>query len=198
MQVVHNLQNALTKLSPYYQAVAALDLENADLQAFASSSGVGSPVILIILEIYATLSHIQPRFGPVPASKLMHMAIPDLFIMWNDAIIKEYHVPSYPSDRPQYLAFLVLMQENIRHIRATYPGSTSQFVNNLNTECGYTGLPMTRLLDIANYAVGHPEKGAPHIKCEQCCEKANQRLRQLEDFIKQQFTPAKLGRFRSR
>jgi len=206
-RVVQNLKKALDKLPPYYAAVKNLRIEDADLQGLTELKVTGGvpvkvPVILIVAEIYATLCEVKPRFGPVPASKLMHMALPNLFMMWDDAIIKEYHVPSYPSNKPQYLTFLVLMQENIAHIRATHAkGSSitnSQFVRDVNVVCGYRNLPMARLLDIANYSVGHPERGAPNIKCKRCCETTNVKLGQLEALIRQYSgsEDTKLGRYR--
>jgi len=201
--VVHNLKKAVDRLPPYYAAVETLTIEDADLEASAILKGVGHvPTILIIGEIYATLCDIKPRFGPVPASKLMHMALPNLFVMWDDAIINEYHVPCYPSTKPQYVTFLVLMQENVRHLRETHQKGSSmsnaEFVREINEQSGYRNLSMTRLLDIANYAVGHTKKGAPSVKCKLCYERANIKLGQLEPFIRQypQFADTKLGRYR--
>jgi hypothetical protein len=77
----------------------------------------------------------------------------------------------------------MLMQENILHIKATYPGgfglTNQEFTGQINMQCGYKDLSTTRLLDIANYAVAYPDKGAPDIKCQKCIQVTNRRLDEL-------------------
>jgi len=200
--MVNNLQSAVHKLARYYAALGLFNICDVDFFGTTLLGQMISPISLVIAEIYATFCDIKPRFGPVPTSKLMHMALPSLFVMWDDAIIKEYHVPSYPSDKPQYLSFLVLMQENARHIRATDPTGLNlnwgNLVAQINAQCGYNGLSMARLLDIANHAVGYPARGAPNIRCVECCERANITLSNLESHIKQVtgFQDVPLGRFK--
>jgi hypothetical protein len=200
-EMVQSLKKAVDRLPEYYAALKGLNIGELDFMSTTVLAGKSVPISPIIAEIYATYCAIKPRFGPVPTSKLMHMALPELFIMWDNAIIKEYHVPSYPSDKPQYLSFLVLMQENARHIKETGPAGSNVswegFLSHINAQCGYKALTMTRLLDIANYAVGHPEKQAPNIRCKRCCEGANARIPGLEAFIKQYLgSDINLGRFR--
>lgn len=201
-EVLRNLKRTVDRLPEYYAALESLRIEDTDFQAVTFLKGTQVPVLLVVAEIYATFCEIIPRFGPVSASKLMHMALPNLFIMWDDAIIKEYHVPSYPSDKPQYVTFLILMQETFCHIKETHPAGSNitnrDLIRQINEQFGYADLSTTRLLDIANYAVGHPEKWAPNIKCKRCCERANARLDGLEAFINQYpgFEDTKLGRFR--
>lgn len=198
VQMVANLKGAVDKLPPYYAALKNFKIYDLNFFGIASLGKSPVPISLVIAEVYATFCAIAPRFGPVPASKLMHMALRELFVMWDNAIIKGYHVPSYPSDKPQYLPFLVLMQENARHIKQTDPAESNvtwaDFLGRINQQCGYKGLSMARLLDIANYAVGHPKRGAPKIKCDTCCESANRILDQLESHINP--FQGVLGRFR--
>ena len=200
-QMVANLNSAVNKLAPYYAALKGSNVYDIDFFGNVLLGNTSSPTSLVVGEIYAEFCSIKPVFGKVPASKLMHMALPDLFVMWDNAIIKEYHVPSYPSDNPQYLPFLVLMQENAQHIKATSPTGLSlsweDFLPQVNKQCGYASLSVARLLDIANYAVAHHKKGAPSIRCRDCCGKANARLSKLELLIGQ-YTGSRLslGRFR--
>ncbi|GAJ21530.1 unnamed protein product, partial [marine sediment metagenome] len=62
---------------------------------------------------------VRPKFGPVPASKLMHMAIPDLFVMWDTGIKEKYKIPTYYCSRyvnaKWYTSFLKLMKVQINH-----------------------------------------------------------------------------------
>lgn len=201
------LEKAVRHLAPYYQALAGLALVTLDFSGAATLARQPLPVSYVITRIYEEYCAIKPVFGRVPASKLMHMALPDLFMMWDNAIINGYGVPSCRSHvannvNASYLPFLILMQENAKHVKATSGAGLTMnwpdFVAFLRAQCGYGNLvTMTRLLDIANYAVGHTQQGAPQIKCRRCCERANQRLAGAE-FRIEQYTGsgARLGRFK--
>lgn len=204
--MVANLKKAINHVAPYYQALTRFELVNSNFLGATSLMAQSVPISHIITRTYEEYCAIKPKFGRVPASKLMHMALPDLLIMWDNAIIEGYRVPSCRSRlsnelNASYLAFLVLMQENANHIKHTSPAGLSMhwpnFVASLRAQCGYHNLvTMPRLLDVANYAVGHPEMGAPPIKCRECCERANSRLPQIEASIKQQIgKQLSLGRF---
>ncbi|MBI2852249.1 MAG: hypothetical protein HYX84_03995 [Chloroflexi bacterium] len=187
-EIVRNLKRAIDQLRQLYATLDGLNIVDIDILSN----------FVVIGGIYTTFCDIKPRFGPVPTSKLMHMALPNLFVMWDNAIISGYRVPAYPSDKPQYLPFLVLMQENARHIWNTRQAHSHEdlrdFVTRINKECGYEGLSLPRLLDIANYAVGHQDRKAP---CEICCKKTNTRLQEIETTVSQHLGPDfKLGRFR--
>ena len=159
--------------------------------------GSQAPIIPVIAEIYYTLSAIEPRFGPVPASKLMHMALPNLFVMWDDSIINGYHIPKYPSNKPQYLIFLVLMQEYIKHILATCPKNNTDIgalVNNINSIAGYQNVPITRLIDIANLEVCGSNTSFPVTRCKICSGNANLKLSNISSYLKTNYSiDASLG-----
>jgi hypothetical protein len=79
-ELVCNLEKAVSKLPEYYADLKGFRLE--DMQ-------FGKDNLWIIDQIYSIFRQIKPKFGAVPASKLMHMALPGLFMMWDDKIIKE-------------------------------------------------------------------------------------------------------------
>jgi hypothetical protein len=114
------------------------------------------------------------------------MALPDLFMMWDDKIIKEYGVkkqalPYFERSVWSYTAFLILMQENIRHIKATNPiasGITNEeLFRQVNAQCGENDLPITRLLDIANFAVSR--NSAMYPKCKSCLHATKTKLKAM-------------------
>lgn len=206
-QVIQELQRAIHNASTYYGALRGNQLGNLNVLTMITIAGNPIPVSQVIIGVYEGFSQVRPRFGPVPSSKLMHMALPDLFMMWDNAIIRGYHVPQYRSilsGRPKlsYLPFLLLMDENARHIRSTSGTGLSMhwpaFLAYVRAQCGYSNLvTMTRLLDIANYAVGHPQPGAPAIRCRVCCERTNSILSQVESALTQSTgASVRLGRFK--
>lgn len=205
-KMVSNLHVALQQLPVLYAPLQGIRIEN-----LISSPGLET-MLADVTQIYARFRGIQPRFGPVPASKLMHMALPGLFMMWDDSIIRGYGVPreNLPGigRKWSYSAFLLLMSENISHIRETYPNGLDltyqQLTERINKDCGYINLPITRLLDIANFAVGEPireredlrkgrtrpSRGAPSAKCQRCLERTDSRMSRLVHYTRQ-FNPGR-------
>lgn len=204
--MLRDLKGAVNNVSPYYQAIKRLKLVDLDFMATTSLNSQSLPVAHVIPLIYNEYCAIRPQFGRVAASKLMHMALPELFMMWDNAIIKGYGVPHRRSDlsgriNASYLPFLILMQENAKHVKATSGAGLSMgwpdFVDYVSVHCGSGSLAtMTRLLDIANYSVGHLSAGGPDIRCRECCNRANALLPRVELLI-EQYTGvrARLGRF---
>lgn len=176
-RMVCNLKKAVDKLPDFYADLKDFRLEDMDF---------GGDNLFLIDQVYSIFRQIKPKFGAVPASKLMHMALPNLFMMWDDGIIKKYGVKKqvllYFERRVwSYTAFLMLMQENIRHIKETNPRGSSvtnqELLRQINTQCGGKGLPITRLLDMANFAVSR--KGSGIKKCSKCIEVTKRRLAAL-------------------
>lgn len=187
-----NLKKAVDKLPAYYASVHSLRIEDVDFEGSVVLKGEGKPVTFAIDSIYSIFRQVKHRFAAVAASKLMHMAFPNLFILWDDSIINRdygYHVPKqklegFGKRAWSYIAFLILMQENIHHIKEISPWGSSvtnqELFRRINGQVGEKDLPITRLLDMANYAVAHPEKGAPTIKCHRCMQITNRKLDELE------------------
>lgn len=208
-QMVDNLHGALQQLPALYSSLQGIRIEDIAPGRQEEST------LLIASQIYSTFRGIRPKFGPVAASKLMHMALPDLFMMWDNSIIKGYGVakeslPNMKRECWSYSSFLLLMNENIGHIRETYADGLNltyeQLFERINKDLGHANLPITRLLDIANFAVGEPHReledvrkgkthlprGAPDAKCQRCLERTNSRLGRLVRYD-HQFKP---GRYR--
>jgi hypothetical protein len=83
--------------------------------------------------------------------------------------------------RRSYLFFLILMKENLAHIQKTYHGEES-LLKVINNQFGYTNFPMTRLLDIANFALtDYSQKhSSPHSVCNECCKAALEKRKALQ------------------
>lgn len=80
--MVKNLKVAVDSLPLYYQQLGKFSLFNID---FTNPSKMN---LWMVAKVFSEFKAIKPRFGPVPASKLMHMALPDLLMMWDNAIFK--------------------------------------------------------------------------------------------------------------
>lgn len=192
IDMVKNLRKAVDQIEEreYYAVLKGFRIEDINLQGCCVHQGVEKPILYIIDSIYSIFRQVKPKFGAVATSKLMHMALPNLFIMWDDMIIKEYGVrkqvlPYFERAVWSYTAFLILMQENIHHIKETNPGGSSLtnqvLFQQINQQCGEKGLSITRLLDIANYAVSR-EKNT-YQKCHRCIEVTKHRLEALAWYV---------------
>ena len=177
-QLKCNLKKAVGQLSEYYAGLKGFKLENMQF---------GKDNLFLIDCIYSVFRQIKPKFGAVPASKLMHMALPDLFMMWDDGIIGEYGVkkqvlPYFERRVWSYTSFLILMQENISHMKETCPGgsvmSNQKLLQQINRQCGEKDLSITRLLDMANYAISREK--VTYQKCHKCIESTKSRMEALE------------------
>ena len=111
---------------------------------------------------------VKPKFGSVPASKLMHMAIPELFVMWDTGIKSKYHLSSYytANHAKQYVKFLKLMRLQIQHTIKSY-----QQTKNVNTETAIQHIKakdnystLARMVDKYNFAL---RDGKVHL-CIEC------------------------------
>lgn len=168
--MVQNLKIAVDSLPDLYRRLynfKLYDIDFGDAENFA---------LWNIALIFGEYRNIKPRFGPVPASKLMHMALPDLLMMWDDDIYGEYKVPSDLSGKPSYLAFQILMQQNMRHIVLSNGTKSGDPVNQISSNFKFTNLSFPRLLDIANYAVSR--SGLISV-CRDCINNANKEIERI-------------------
>ena len=154
------LKITLDQLPEYYAALSRVRLEDIDFNGHVALKGSRVPIAYVIDCIVSLFRRIKPKFGLVPTSKLMHMALPDLFVMVDRGIRQKYQIPKHKLvgfDTPKwwYVAFLVLMQEQARHIADTYAASSDIeskiAIEQLKKE--YGDMPLPRLLDMANMAV---------------------------------------------
>lgn len=116
------LKLALEKSAPLYLAFKNESLITIDFNAMKNIGGQHLSNAELIKKIMGNFLDIQPKFGPVAASKLMHMAIPYLFIMWDTKIKKQYGISNYFSSNQAvlYVKFLNMMQLQINHVTADY------------------------------------------------------------------------------
>ena len=183
LKVLGGLEGAVAFVEPLYASVETYNLEDVDFDSFVQISTDNDEAIhTIIRKIYRAFLLIEPKFGKVPASKLMHMSVPNLFPMWDNGIIDRYGLPSEKIDaaskkagaksNTSYLAFLILMQENIIHALQTMPTiNTQQAPSATRLKSEFGGLSLPRLLDMANMAVRDCELAI----CTTCMRKAKKR-----------------------
>lgn len=122
---IESLNEVLNKLPPLY---AALKNESIESVEFYKKRLVGNNLKStseIIEEIMQNFLNVKPKFGSVAASKLMHMAIPKLFVMWDTGIKSKYHLSSYysASQARNYVKFLKLIQLQSLHAIKSYAQS---------------------------------------------------------------------------
>lgn len=77
------------------------------------------------------------RVGPTATSKVLHLVIPDLFMMWDSKIRKTY---GFKDSGVEYVRFLVNMQNWIKKL--------GTIVKNLQAQYGK---PLTKLIDEYNW-----------------------------------------------
>lgn len=171
---VDSLKQAIDKIYPYY---SALTEENIRDIKFGSRKRIDARTIIsntkIIKEIMQYLLEVTPKFGPIPASKLMHMAVPKLFVMWDTQIKDKYGIPNYyGSKQPEhYISFLKLMKIQINHAIDNFTEingvSRDEAVRQIRLRD--RNLNMARLIDKYNFAV-RDDKIPLCSKCLSCWE----------------------------
>ena len=181
-EVRAGLKNAVDQLPDYYAALDGFRIEDIDLQHGSTQKGMGEESIRsLVNHIYSRFLQIK-GFGTTAASKLMHMALPNLFVMCDRGILQRYCIPveKLPEvkGKPRsYIAFLILMQENIRHVIESYPRASEltdpEVVQRIQAE--HNNLSLPRLLDMTNMAVRDCEQTI----CIPCMKKAKARWAKL-------------------
>ena len=184
----NNLTNVVNTIHDYYIALASYRIEDVIFKNKISVNAENKPILDVINSIYSAFLQIKTKFGPIPASKLMHMALPDLFVMWDNGILQRYCIPKQRFNRikaKSYTAFLILMQENINHVIKSYPlpGLThQQIIQQIRNE--HENLTLPRLLDMANMAIRDCEQAV----CIECMKKAKGRWAKLGFVSTDEFT----------
>lgn len=176
------LKNAVDQLPDYYAALENFTIEDIDPQHGSTQKGMaGGSIRSLVNHIYSRFLQIK-GFGPTAASKLMHMALPNLFVMCDRGILQRYCIPGEKlpevKGKPRsYIAFLILMQENIRHVIESYPRASEltdpEVVQRIQAQ--HNNLSLPRLLDMANMAVRDCEQTI----CIPCMKKAKARWAKL-------------------
>lgn len=99
-----SLIQILEILPPLYEVLKGESIESIDFGELKAVEQQHLSNSDIIKEVMRCFLKVRPKFGPVAASKLMHMAIPDLFLMWDTGIRSEYRIPTYYSEKVYHLA----------------------------------------------------------------------------------------------
>jgi hypothetical protein len=99
---VNRFRDTIERIRPLFEKLAAESLRTADLTTLAVD----------IAAIYSALKDVVEQTG---ASKIMHFKQPMLFVMWDVAIRKHYHVPARCSPE-DYVSFLRLMKDTFGHL----------------------------------------------------------------------------------
>jgi len=179
--VAESIAKAVSLLPDYYAGLKGIRLEDVNFQSRVTlkrKDGISEEQITTIIGSIHSFFVQQPEIGSTITSKLIHMALPDLFVMLDRGIIDKYCVPrSYlpviKKKRKSYVAFLILMQENINHAINCYaspsPLTKEKAISAIQKNHG--NLPLTRLIDMANFAVRDCEQAV----CMECMRKAKQR-----------------------
>jgi len=179
---LHTLKQAVDDLREYYSAVGRFRIEDIDFQGLTLVRGKQESIRSVVNYIYSRFLQVK-GLGPTCGSKLMHMALPDLFVMLDAGIIQRYcvpkekHLPGLNKPKKSYVAFLILMQENICHAIESCPGASAteklEVIQQMQSE--HNGIPLPRLLDMANFAVRDCEQTI----CLSCMNKAKARWAKL-------------------
>jgi len=152
-----SLKRILNSLPPSYEALKGEVIESINFDESKivekqrlSNSDVTKTIMKCFLKV-------RPKFGPVAASKLMHMTIPCLFVMWDTGIRSKYRIPTYyaTNHARNYLRFLKLMQLQIRHATESYAKAygvnTQTAIHRIRKKDDYSTLP--RIVDKHNFAI---------------------------------------------
>lgn len=175
-QSAFSLKQILNTLPPLYAALKDEAIEGIQFNETkivekqrVSNSG-------IIKKIMKHFQKVTPKFGPVAASKLMHMAIPRLFVMWDTGIRSKYRIPTYyaTNHARNYMKFLKLMQLQIKHAihnyAKAYGVNTQTAIQQIRKEDDYS--TSARIVDKYNFAIRDGKLGI-------CAECYNKWLRQI-------------------
>lgn len=173
------IKNQLIQLHPYVQAISKLTIRDS----FASSVTVPShgqqTLGQIIDHSYSTLKGCTNRFGPTATSKLLHVLLPEVFVMWDGPIIDNYRkIDKTISESSRgYHCFHERMRNLILNVDQSFASSQSNpiasagqsFDNYLSTQLKYTpAKPAAKFVDEFNWITitknvsvppnWHPEK----------------------------------------
>ena len=115
-------------------------------------------------QIYELLAKVK-GLGPTGISKYMHMHKPDLFIMWDNQIFRDYfHIKTVlksTATSKRYLKFMLRMRDEIREAINTFASSKNITETQATIELRkyFNNETLPRILDKYNYATrGQPKQ----------------------------------------
>ena len=140
----NSLGRALKELNKYFDVLRGKSLLSLNFDEKVNVDGKEMRVSDLIKGIYKRLSEVK-GIGSTSASKIMHGAIPELFMMWDENIRSGY---GYASNEVGYIRFMREMQLILRGVIETYGGSQEELCHEAYPDAKKT---LTKLLDEFNY-----------------------------------------------
>jgi len=103
---------------PYLHALNNFNIQSIQFNNPIIVSNNNMTISQVIEYCYTQVRNIGHNFGPTATSKLLHILHPDLFVMWDGAILKHYRkINSQILDSGQgYLTYLKIMKRLANHI----------------------------------------------------------------------------------
>ena len=151
IELANHIKNTFRQLTPFLRVLEGETLEDI---VFDKTKSVGDEKLKnreIIRHIFDKTSDMGKNgYMPVPASKLLHMVNPKLFVMWDKNIGKRY-VPKLDGHHYAYV-FLPQMQREVNEAIDAYVKDTNlnrnAAIKQMESHCGRT---LAKLVDECNY-----------------------------------------------
>ena len=158
----NSIQRTLQSLVPYLRALNNLSIQSIQFNNPVIVGNNNMTISQVIEYCYTQVRNIGYNFGPTATSKLLHILQPDLFVMWDDAILEHYkNINGQISDSGRgYLTYLKMMKRLANHIHTVFqnavltpPAHADQDpASYLNAQMGYNPpKTMAKYLDEYNW-----------------------------------------------
>lgn len=141
-ETANDIRITLQNLTPYLQALLGLRIENVMFSYLVNVNDVQKTISQVIEHCYEKVKNIGHKFGDIAASKLLHILRPELFVMWDNLIITNYHENNrqvLKSGRG-YCAYLQIMQQIANQIHAEF--QNMPFYREFKTPADYLNIQM--------------------------------------------------------
>ena len=117
-----SIQRTLQSLVPYLRALNNLSIQSIQFNNPVIVDNNNMTISQVIEYCYTQVRNIGHNFGPTATSKLLHILQPDLFVMWDDAILKRYkNINGQISDSGRgYITYLKMMKRLANHIHTVF------------------------------------------------------------------------------
>ncbi len=137
-------KQTISALSPYC-------LENFEKDQERMVEGLGVSLAKAMTQLFRDFSAIGSRFRDVAASKTLHMVLPKLFVMWDNAIRESYGIEKDPYG--YVYSFIPRMAELAREAVTTYAEERKvtfiQAAKEISNLCA--GRTLAKIVDEYNY-----------------------------------------------
>ena len=173
-QSANTIRTTLKELSPYLQAIDKLKIEDVNFSKNVNVNKTSMTIGQVIEYCYTKVRNIGYNFGPTATSKLLHIIQPKLFVMWDNEILKHYHVlDKHVFDKGiGYQVYLELMKKMSNQIITNFqdatlnpaPKANQNPATYLSEQMGYKPhKPLAKYLDEFNFTnITNKVKLPPH------------------------------------